>query len=79
VDISENSTAAIAELQQVLLFSCSSPGCVRLLGMTNHEFLDKSFRKQHTTFADGITVTIDFEKNTFEISPSLSASVDANV
>jgi len=47
--------------------------------MTNHEFLDKSFRKQHTTFADGTTDTIDFEKNTFEISPRLSAFVDANV
>jgi len=78
VDISENSTPVIAGLQ-VLLFSCSSPGRVGLLEMTNHEFLDKSFRKQRTTFADGTTVTIDFEKNTFEISPRLYAFVAPNV
>jgi len=46
---------------------------VGLLEMTNHEFLDKSFRKQQTTFADGTKVTIDLERDTFEISPKLSA------
>lgn len=56
----------------MLLFSCSSPGRVGLLEMTNHEFLDKSFRKQRTTFADGATVTIDLDHDTFEISPPLS-------
>jgi hypothetical protein len=40
--------------------------------MTNHEFLDKSFRKQRTTFADGTTVTIDLDHDMFEISPPLS-------
>jgi hypothetical protein len=42
---------------------------VGLLEMTNHEFLDKSYRKQRTTFADGTKVTIDLDSNTFEITP----------
>ncbi|MFB0555556.1 MAG: DUF5696 domain-containing protein [Phycisphaerae bacterium] len=44
---------------------------VGLLEMTNHEFLDESFRKQRTTFADGTKVTIDLDSDTFEISPKL--------
>ncbi len=44
---------------------------VGLLEMTNHEFLDKSFRKQRTTFADGTKITIDLDRDTFEISPKL--------
>jgi len=46
---------------------------VGLLEMTNHEFLDKSFRRQRTTFADGTKVTIDLDSDTFEISPKLPA------
>jgi hypothetical protein len=45
---------------------------VGLLEMTNHEFLDESYRKQRTTFADGTKVTIDLDSDTFEISPELS-------
>ncbi len=45
---------------------------VGLLEMTNHEFLDESFRKQRTTFADGTKVTVDLDRDTFEISPKLS-------
>ena len=37
--------------------------------MTNHEFLDDSHRRQRTTFANGTTVTIDLDKDTFEITP----------
>jgi len=44
---------------------------VGILEMTNHEFLDKSFRKQRTTFTDGTKVTIDLDSDTFEISPKL--------
>ncbi|MBC8472702.1 MAG: hypothetical protein H8D56_24840 [Planctomycetes bacterium] len=40
--------------------------------MTNHEFLDESYRKQRTTFADGTKVTIDLDSATFEITPKLS-------
>lgn len=45
---------------------------VGLLEMTNHEFLDKEYRKERTTFADGTTVTVDFEANTVEIRPDLN-------
>lgn len=36
--------------------------------MVNHRFLDRSYRKQCTTFADGTTVTVDFETYTWQIS-----------
>jgi hypothetical protein len=42
-----------------------------LLEMTKHEFLDANYRKERTTFADGTTVTVDWNSNTFEISPML--------
>jgi hypothetical protein len=45
---------------------------VGLSEMTNHEFLDESYRKQRTTFADGTKVTIDLDSDTFEITPKLS-------
>lgn len=42
-----------------------------LLEMTNHEFLDANFRKERTTFADGTTVTVDFDAGTVEIKPDV--------
>jgi hypothetical protein len=56
------------ELKQVRTM-CALHQRVGLLEMTKHEFLDKSFRKQRTTFADGTTVTIDQDNDDFEISP----------
>ena len=47
---------------------------VALLEMTNHEFLDKNYRKERTTFSDGTTVTIDRDAETFEIKPVLKIS-----
>jgi Family of unknown function (DUF5696) len=44
---------------------------VALLEMTNHEFLDDSFRKERTTFADGTTVTVDWNDNSYKIEPEL--------
>ena len=44
---------------------------VALQEMTNHEFLDKNRRRERTTFADGTTVTVDWDKNTVEIEPDL--------
>ena len=44
---------------------------VALLEMTRHEFLDASFRKERTTFADGTTVTVDWDAKTFTVSPEL--------
>ena len=37
---------------------------VAILEMTNHEFLDQSFRRERTTFADGTTVTVDWDAKT---------------
>ncbi len=39
--------------------------------MTRHEFLDDTYRRQQTTFADGTKVTIDLDKDTYSISPEL--------
>jgi len=44
---------------------------VAMLEMTNHEFLDANFRKERTTFADGTTVTVDWDAGTFTITPEL--------
>lgn len=44
---------------------------VALLEMTNHEFLDKDYKVERSTFADGTTVTIDRNKGTYEIKPEL--------
>ena len=45
---------------------------VGLLEMTRHEFMDKNYRRERTTFADGTTVTVDWDTNTFAINPALS-------
>lgn len=42
--------------------------------MTKHEFLDDQFRKERTTFADGTTVTVDWDTNKVEINPDLDAA-----
>ena len=44
---------------------------VALLEMTKHEFLDAGYRKERTTFADGTTVTVDWDKSRFVIDPVL--------
>jgi hypothetical protein len=48
---------------------------VGLLEMTRHEFLDKNYRKERTTFADGTTVTVDWDTNTLAINPALSGKL----
>jgi hypothetical protein len=45
---------------------------VALLEMTKHEFLDKNYKKERSTFSDGTTVTVDWDKNTVAISPELN-------
>src|SRR5438552_110942 len=44
---------------------------VGLLEITRHEVLDANYRKERTTFADGTTVTVDWNTNGFEINPAL--------
>ena len=41
------------------------------LEMTKHEFLDPAYKNERTTFADGTTVTVDWETNSYEIEPKL--------
>src|SRR5581483_3716705 len=44
---------------------------VGLLEMTKHEFLDASHRKERTIFADGTTVTVDWDSHAFSVMPEL--------
>jgi Family of unknown function (DUF5696) len=44
---------------------------VGLLEMTKHEFLDGNYKKERTTFADGTTVTVDWDSMSFKIEPEL--------
>ncbi len=50
---------------------CALNKRVALLEMTGHEFLDKNHRKERTTFADGTTVTVDWDAKTVEIRPDV--------
>jgi hypothetical protein len=40
--------------------------------MIKHEFLDANYRKERSTFADGTTITVDWDKNEVEIVPGLN-------
>jgi len=44
---------------------------VALLEMTNHEFLDKNYRQERATFADGTTISLDWDAGIFKINPEL--------
>ena len=44
---------------------------VGMLEMTKHEFLDSNYRKERTTFADGTTVTVDWDASNYTIFPEL--------
>lgn len=44
---------------------------VGLLEMTNHEFLNDKRTRERTTFADGTTVTVDWETSRIDIQPEL--------
>jgi hypothetical protein len=37
--------------------------------MTKHEFLDANYRRERTTFADGTTVTVDWDTQTATVAP----------
>lgn len=50
---------------------CALHKRVGLLEMTGHEFVDQTYRKHRTSFADQTTVTVDLDAETFEISPPL--------
>lgn len=42
---------------------------VALVEMIRHEFLDATHRRERTTFADGTTVTVDWDTGTYVITP----------
>jgi hypothetical protein len=42
-----------------------------LVEMTKHRFLDDAHRKEQTTFADGTTVTVDWDAQTAKIEPDV--------
>jgi hypothetical protein len=46
---------------------CALHKRVGLLEMTRHEFLGINYRKERTTFADGTTVTVDWDSNSYRI------------
>lgn len=47
---------------------------VGMLQMTDHEFLGGGYRKERTTFADGTTVTVDWDRKTVTVVPKLEAA-----
>ena len=67
-------SAAARRVSQLMRQIAALHKRVALLEMTNHEFLDKNYRKERSTFADGTTVTIDRDARTFEIKPALELS-----
>jgi hypothetical protein len=44
---------------------------VALLELTKHEFPGDNHRQERTTFADGTTVTVDWDAKTVKIEPEL--------
>lgn len=44
---------------------------VGLLELTKHEFIDTNYRKERTTFADGTTVSVDWDTKSVKIEPEL--------
>ena len=50
---------------------CALHRRVALFEMTRHEFLDPGRRRQRTRFADGTRVTVDFDRDTWQVEPPL--------
>jgi hypothetical protein len=61
---SENDVDAVRRM-------CALHERVGLLEMTDHEFLDNDHSRERTTFADGTTVTVDWDSGTVETMPDL--------
>ena len=53
---------------------CALHHRLALVPMVRHEFLDKNFRRQKTTYKDGTTVEVDFESGSHVITPPLTAA-----
>ncbi len=57
---------------------CALHKRVALESMVNHEFLDANYRRERTTFSDGTTVTVDWDKNTVQIQPDVTPDSPAS-
>ena len=44
---------------------------VARLELIKHEFLGQNYRKERTTFADGTSVTVDWDAKSVQIQPEL--------
>ena len=49
-------------------FACDLAGDLACEEMLKHEFVDGNMRRQRTTFADGTTVEVDFDQDTYIIN-----------
>jgi hypothetical protein len=63
-----DSPAALAQVKRMAALHAR----VGTIEMTNHEFLDPQRRRERTTFADGTTVTVDWQAGTAGIKPELN-------
>lgn len=64
--------AAVSEKTRTLMRQmCALHKRVGMLEMTGHEFLGNNYRKERTTFADGTTVTVDWDSSSYKIEPDL--------
>ena len=54
------------QIEQVK-FACANAEKLALCEMVKHEFLSSDYRRQRTTFSDGTTVEVDFDKNEYII------------
>ncbi|HZJ46315.1 MAG TPA: DUF5696 domain-containing protein [Pyrinomonadaceae bacterium] len=62
--------AAVSEKTRALMRQmCVLHKRVGMLEMTRHEFLGNNYRKERTTFADGTTVTVDWDSSSYKIEP----------
>jgi hypothetical protein len=59
------------ELEQIRRM-CALHRRVAMLEMMKHEFLSADRKRERTTFADGTTVTVDWESKAVEIRPELN-------
>ena len=64
-DLGENSRALMKQMAAL-------NKRVGLLEMTGHEFLDAERRRERTTFADGTTVTVNWNASTVDINPPVN-------
>jgi len=59
------------ELEQIRRM-CALHKRLAFVEMTKHEFLDPEYHNERTTFADGTTVTLDWNAKTVQIKPDLN-------